>query len=67
MAREGQVGGGSLALRLSLIALVPMAALAATSYRQIQHHEVHAEASIEFAETVMLQRRASSVIRPANL
>lgn len=67
MAREGQVGGGSLALRLSLIALVPMAALAATSYRQIQHDEVHAEASIEFAETVMLQRRASSVIRPANL
>ncbi len=67
MPNAKKIGGGSLALRLCTIALVPMLALGVTSFRQIARDQVAAEASIEFAETVTLQRSASSVIAPANL
>ena len=67
MAKGGKIGGGSLALRLCTIALVPMIALGVTSYRQIERDQVVAEASIEFADAVTLQRSASSVIAPASL
>lgn len=67
MTQGGKVGGGSLALRLVTIAVVPMIALGATSFRQIQRDEVAAEATADFAEAVTLQREASSVIAPASL
>ncbi len=67
MQERGKVGGGSLALRLCTIALVPMVALGVTSYRQIDRDEVAARASTELAQAVALQRQASAVIAPASL
>jgi hypothetical protein len=66
MKQRKEIGGGSFVARLCTIALVPMLALGFTSYRQIERDQIAAEASTELAESVDLQRHASSVIAPAS-
>lgn len=62
-----RVRGGSLALRLCTIALVPTLALAGTSYGNIQRERDAASVSADIVRIVSLQRDAAAVAAPAML
>jgi diguanylate cyclase (GGDEF)-like protein len=60
-------GGGSLAVRLAAIALVPMLALSAFAYASLENHRATADDSVALVDNVVLQRHLAAVITPVNV